>query len=162
MVCHHSEPGLNILNELRLTLSSLALKNFKTSASYVKNSGDFSLLPRLSKNRRHPCDVAKVRFSVRSPKKQPSRRRPRRLFIQRLQGEGYGGARRDRTDDLLLAKQALSQLSYGPIRFAGCTVNGDAWQGKAGREGRYAPCYLRMGVPGQPFFWLRSRETGQQ
>ena len=27
---------------------------------------------------------------------------------------GVGGARRDRTDDLLLAKQALSQLSYGP------------------------------------------------
>ena len=27
---------------------------------------------------------------------------------------GAGGANRDRTDDLLLAKQALSQLSYGP------------------------------------------------
>jgi hypothetical protein len=27
-----------------------------------------------------------------------------------------GGARRDRTDDLLRAKQALSQLSYGPSR----------------------------------------------
>ena len=27
-----------------------------------------------------------------------------------------GGARRNRTDDLLLAKQALSQLSYGPFR----------------------------------------------
>jgi hypothetical protein len=26
----------------------------------------------------------------------------------------FGGARRNRTDDLLLAKQALSQLSYGP------------------------------------------------
>ena len=26
-----------------------------------------------------------------------------------------GGASRDRTDDLLLAKQALSQLSYGPL-----------------------------------------------
>ena len=26
----------------------------------------------------------------------------------------FGGAGRDRTDDLLLAKQALSQLSYGP------------------------------------------------
>ena len=26
----------------------------------------------------------------------------------------FGGASRDRTDDLLLAKQALSQLSYGP------------------------------------------------
>jgi hypothetical protein len=30
-----------------------------------------------------------------------------------------GGARRDRTDDLLLAKQALSQLSYGPGPSAG-------------------------------------------
>ena len=29
-----------------------------------------------------------------------------------------GGARRDRTDDLLLAKQALSQLSYGPFSAA--------------------------------------------
>ncbi len=27
-----------------------------------------------------------------------------------------GGARRDRTDDLMLAKHALSQLSYGPMR----------------------------------------------
>ena len=62
-----------------------------------------------------PFVMDKVRFSVRSPKKQPPRRRPRRLFIQRLQGEGFGGARRDRTDDLLLAKQALSQLSYGPM-----------------------------------------------
>ena len=29
--------------------------------------------------------------------------------------EGIGGARRDRTADLLHAMQALSQLSYGPI-----------------------------------------------
>ena len=28
---------------------------------------------------------------------------------------GTGGANRDRTGDLLLAKQALSQLSYGPV-----------------------------------------------
>ncbi len=27
----------------------------------------------------------------------------------------YGGARRDRTADLLRARQALSQLSYGPV-----------------------------------------------
>jgi hypothetical protein len=33
-----------------------------------------------------------------------------------------GGARRDRTDDLLLAKQALSQLSYGPA-----PVTGHSW-----------------------------------
>lgn len=30
--------------------------------------------------------------------------------------ESIGGADRDRTDDILLAKQALSQLSYSPIR----------------------------------------------
>ena len=29
-------------------------------------------------------------------------------------GDGVGGASRDRTDDLKLAKLALSQLSYGP------------------------------------------------
>src|SRR5882724_8189502 len=34
-----------------------------------------------------------------------------------------GGARRDRTDDLLLAKQALSQLSYGPdLQSKACQV----------------------------------------
>ncbi len=31
-----------------------------------------------------------------------------------------GGARRDRTDDLMLAKHALSQLSYGPVGDAIC------------------------------------------
>ena len=34
-----------------------------------------------------------------------------------------GGARRDRTDDLLLAKQALSQLSYGPAPSDGWLAN---------------------------------------
>ena len=29
-------------------------------------------------------------------------------------GRAFGGAREDRTPDLLRAKQALSQLSYGP------------------------------------------------
>ena len=29
----------------------------------------------------------------------------------------YGGAKEDRTPDLLLARQALSQLSYGPIPY---------------------------------------------
>jgi hypothetical protein len=35
---------------------------------------------------------------------------------RRISGGKAGGANRDRTDDLLLAKQALSQLSYGPIK----------------------------------------------
>jgi hypothetical protein len=34
-----------------------------------------------------------------------------------------GGARRDRTADPLLAKQMLSQLSYGPLSHAG----GSGW-----------------------------------
>ena len=34
-----------------------------------------------------------------------------------LQLEGCNGEYRDRTDDPLLAKQVLSQLSYSPMRF---------------------------------------------
>jgi hypothetical protein len=37
-------------------------------------------------------------------------------FSSFSRGQETGGAERDRTDDLLLAKQALSQLSYGPIK----------------------------------------------
>ncbi len=40
-----------------------------------------------------------------------------RIFISKLSNfeAVYGGAKRDRTADLLRARQALSQLSYGPI-----------------------------------------------
>ena len=38
-----------------------------------------------------------------------------------------GGARRDRTDDLLLAKQALSQLSYGPATQRYASKGGKWW-----------------------------------
>ena len=37
-----------------------------------------------------------------------------------------GGGRRDRTDDLLLAKQALSQLSYGPKSVVPASANASA------------------------------------
>src|SRR5207237_4455443 len=45
-----------------------------------------------------PCEVMFSRTTIGVPTIKPS-----------------GGARRDRTDDLMLAKHALSQLSYGPI-----------------------------------------------
>jgi hypothetical protein len=45
--------------------------------------------------------LARIHFHGRALKAKPA-------------GIAAGGARRDRTDDLLLAKQALSQLSYGP------------------------------------------------
>ncbi len=43
-----------------------------------------------------------------------SRNQGRTLLRNRNRQVMLGGAGRDRTDDLLLAKQALSQLSYGP------------------------------------------------
>ena len=39
--------------------------------------------------------------------------------LTRSRGQGPGGARRSRTDDILLAKQALYQLSYGPLPAVG-------------------------------------------
>ena len=36
------------------------------------------------------------------------------LYEPNLLGAGFGGAKRDRTADLLHAMQALSQLSYSP------------------------------------------------
>ena len=46
--------------------------------------------------------------------------------MNRRRGEKAGGANRDRTDDLLLAKQALSQLSYGPA-FDSAVGGGSGW-----------------------------------
>ena len=43
-----------------------------------------------------------------------AQRAPANLRTRKRIATASGGARRDRTDDLLLAKQALSQLSYGP------------------------------------------------
>jgi hypothetical protein len=39
------------------------------------------------------------------------------IALLNLVAASDGGARRDRTDDLMLAKHALSQLSYGPEGF---------------------------------------------
>lgn len=39
-----------------------------------------------------------------------------------------GGAKRDRTADLLRARQALSQLSYGPVSLQGAPVIGGSGQ----------------------------------
>jgi hypothetical protein len=49
-----------------------------------------------------------------------------------------GGARRDRTDDLKLAKLALSQLSYGPILAGANPPGGRQPVGPPGPQGRPA------------------------
>ena len=53
-------------------------------------------------------------------------------------GNDFGGADRDRTDDLLNAIQALSQLSYGPTN-----ANKAEGMRKAGDE---APSYLTTNI----------------
>ena|GEM_PF-3583261 len=48
-----------------------------------------------------------------APARSPRRRTQKTVWRNQTKS---GGARRDRTDDLMLAKHALSQLSYGPDR----------------------------------------------
>src|SRR5882724_9790752 len=57
-------------------------------------------------------DASAPGFAFRASPRQPSFSTG--LPSRSSEGAKAGGARRDRTDDLLLAKQALSQLSYGP------------------------------------------------
>jgi hypothetical protein len=57
------------------------------------------------------------------------------LYLARWCGKA-GGANRDRTDDLLLAKQALSQLSYGPV------VHWWVWEELHPRPHPYQGCAL--------------------
>ena len=64
----------------------------------------------------------------------------------RSRSERIGGARRDRTDDLMLAKHALSQLSYGPVARA------QAVRAQPSRLSRLRPIH-RIGR-------LRGRATG--
>jgi hypothetical protein len=44
--------------------------------------------------------------------------------LSQLTANGFGGASRDRTDDLIVANDALSQLSYSPLlgRFWFCEI----------------------------------------
>ena len=58
----------------------------------------------------------------------------------------FGGASRDRTDDLLLAKQALSQLSYGPV----CPISSQQPYGLVGLG--------RFELPTSPLSGVRSNQ----
>lgn len=50
-----------------------------------------------------------------------------RCFFSKLLALRIGGGRRDRTDDPLLAKQVLSQLSYAPIQRLPRVLPPDNW-----------------------------------
>ncbi len=71
-------------------------------------------------------------FTMSDIARAPAKRTTRGLIFSRTNFETAapsGGARRDRTDDLLLAKQALSQLSYGPDKGSGsrCQASGTSY-----------------------------------
>lgn len=55
------------------------------------------------------CQVVKEQFEINSNQKTPAG-----CFDLNLVNKGSGGVKRDRTADLLRARQALSQLSYNP------------------------------------------------
>jgi hypothetical protein len=84
------------------------MRNCLSSRTVVNTSS--SALSRLA------CQAVASGTSPPSPKwasaRQPSL--PAGLPSRSSEGAKAGGARRDRTDDLMLAKHALSQLSYGP------------------------------------------------
>ncbi|SCM71967.1 hypothetical protein KL86PLE_60338 [uncultured Pleomorphomonas sp.] len=67
---------------------------------------------------RHQALVEPARSLPQGKANQKGRRRHQTKF---------GGARRDRTDDLKLAKLALSQLSYGPNSVTLTTPGGIGW-----------------------------------
>ena len=64
-----------------------------------------------TRNRSHTGTIANCPIS-----RHPSQPLTRETGTTRSPAQRSGGARRDRTDDLKLAKLPLSQLSYGPIR----------------------------------------------
>ena len=63
------------------------------------------------------CQISRLRIRLRGLAQAKD------VLCGRAQGSA-GGARRNRTDDLLLAKQALSQLSYGPSRYTEASIRG--------------------------------------
>lgn len=68
---------------------------------------------------RGSCDLTTLNnqrnLSGRAVSRKTARLRRAKVPRERSGDQPSGGARRDRTDDLMLAKHALSQLSYGPI-----------------------------------------------
>ena len=63
------------------------------------------------------CKPANPAFTMSMILRDARLRAPKSVFLSisiAALGSKTGGANRDRTDDLMLAKHALSQLSYGP------------------------------------------------
>jgi hypothetical protein len=62
----------------------------------------------------HPLKTSKTLIQIVKEQSQIVLRFSKNFSYQQQRNDLIGGARRDRTADLLRARQALSQLSYGP------------------------------------------------
>ena len=84
-------------------------------ASQIPNS-DQSPLYDVRNHARASCEGCNARSDVsRTISSRPFAQGSRHSRQRCRSSIPSGGARRDRTDDLMLAKHALSQLSYGPV-----------------------------------------------
>jgi hypothetical protein len=92
--------------------------------------------PRIAANFAYP-DGTRLRLRGRRAEKRASTCRERRCSHQGAapSSQTRGGDRRDRTDDLMLAKHALSQLSYVPKQWW-------AWDDSNVRPHPYQGCAL--------------------
>ena len=100
--------GHRSLERLNINILCLILPVVGRSSATVRGSRtntDKSLLHDVNERSARDCIAAKLDLG------RPGRSR---VFIMACLREVDGGARRDRTDDLKLAKLALSQLSYVP------------------------------------------------
>jgi hypothetical protein len=76
------------------------------------NSKNLNSLELMRQNNFRIFKEQRADLAIRDVK--PHMHRTRRMCRSTSPADRVGGASRDRTDDPLLAKQVLSQLSYGP------------------------------------------------
>jgi hypothetical protein len=112
------DDGAALVRLQTLTNPSAAPRSIRPSTECVSSSQcqiskDSPLhARRVSRQRPQNAKRARERNRSKSHRKDGPPRAPR---LSHVQSKTFGGARRDRTDDLMLAKHALSQLSYGPV-----------------------------------------------
>src|SRR5690606_7177121 len=90
----------------------------KSAFRSLEQLANFTLTRTMSSERHHSVYFYHIpKFLKNSPAQRPEINARHQIFISVLSSDSSrnGGAKRDRTADLLRAKQALSQLSYGPI-----------------------------------------------
>ena len=112
--------NLFICGRAKRAIASAAFHFFARTHSRSGHPGDKALRRSLSRNGCRPrsFETAGIMRAKQQSQPEPPNAGPSRAGSC----PRSGGARRDRTDDLLLAKQALSQLSYGPFRDRGSAI----------------------------------------